>query len=64
MMRHRAKPVHLVVDSLSAHKTTLVKNYVASTEGRLTLPKCSLTYRLMSKVIDSALYGFVTYPFT
>jgi transposase len=37
MMRHRAKPVHLVVDSLPAHKTTLVKDYVASTEGRLTL---------------------------
>jgi len=27
----------LVVDSLPARKTTLVKDYVASTEGRLTL---------------------------
>lgn len=37
MMRYRKKPVHLVLDSLPAHKTALVKNYVASTEGRLTL---------------------------
>jgi transposase len=37
MMRHRTKPVHLVVDGLPAHKTALVKAYVASTEGRLTL---------------------------
>ena len=37
MMRHRGKPVHLVVDGLPAHKTKLVKEYVASTEGRLTL---------------------------
>ena len=37
MMRHRAKPVHLVVDGLPAHKTKLVKEYVQSTNGRLTL---------------------------
>jgi len=37
MMRHRSKPVHLVVDGLPAHKTALVKNYVASTNGMLTL---------------------------
>jgi transposase len=37
MMRYRKKPVHLVLDSLPAHKTALVKKYVASTEGRLTL---------------------------
>jgi len=37
MMRHRTKPVHLVVDGLPAHKTALVKAYVASTHGRLTL---------------------------
>ena len=37
MMRNRAKPVHLVVDGLPAHRTTLVKAYVASTKGRLTL---------------------------
>jgi transposase len=36
-MRHRSKPVHLVVDGLPAHKTKLVKDYVASTDGRLTL---------------------------
>jgi transposase len=32
MMRHRAKPVHLVVDGLPAHKTALVRACVASTE--------------------------------
>lgn len=37
MMRRRTTPVHLVVDGLPAHKTKLVKNYVASTEGMLTL---------------------------
>ena len=37
MMRHRPKPVHLVVDGLPAHKTKLVKDYVQSTHGRLTL---------------------------
>ena len=37
MMRYRKKPVHLVLDSLPAHKTALVRQYVASTEGRLTL---------------------------
>src|SRR6202011_5368065 len=37
MMRNRAKPVHLVVDGLPAHRTTVVKAYVASTKGRLTL---------------------------
>ena len=37
MMRHRKKTVHLVVDGLPAHKTALVKAYVASTQGRLTL---------------------------
>jgi len=29
--------VHLVVDGLPAHKTALVKAYLASTRGRLTL---------------------------
>ena len=37
MMRRRSKPVHLVVDGLPAHKTVLVKSYVASTNGMLTL---------------------------
>lgn len=37
MMRCRAKPVHLVVDGLPAHKTKLVKDHVQSTQGRLTL---------------------------
>jgi transposase len=37
MMRHRSKPVHLVVDGLPAHKTKLVKEYVQSTKGRLAL---------------------------
>ena len=37
MMKYRRKSVHLVLDSLPAHKTALVKKYVASTDGRLTL---------------------------
>ena len=37
MMRGRRRPVHLVVDGLPARKTALVKAYVASTDGRLTL---------------------------
>lgn len=37
MMRHRTKPVHLVVDGLPAHKTKLVKDHVQSTQGQLTL---------------------------
>lgn len=37
MMRHRSKPVHLVMDGLPAHKTKLVKRYVESTKGQLTL---------------------------
>lgn len=37
LMRHRRKPVHLVVDGLPAHKTAQVKAYVASTQGMLTL---------------------------
>jgi transposase len=37
MMCHGTKPVHLVVDGLPAHKTNLVKDYVASTNAMLTL---------------------------
>jgi len=37
MMKCRRKPVHLVLDSLPAHKTAIVRQYVASSEGRLTM---------------------------
>lgn len=37
MMRYRRKPVHLVLDSLPAHKTAAVKKFVASMQERLTL---------------------------
>lgn len=37
MMRHRKKPVHLVLDSLPAHKKAFVREYVESTRGKLTL---------------------------
>lgn len=37
MMRRRLKPVHLIVDELPAHKTSVVRRYAASTKGRLTL---------------------------
>jgi len=37
MMKYRSKPVHLVLDSLPAHKTAIVREYVTSTQGRLTM---------------------------
>ncbi len=37
LMHRRRKPLHLVVDGLPAHKNKVVKEYVTSTEGRLTL---------------------------
>jgi hypothetical protein len=37
LMYRRKTPVHLVVDGLPAHKQALVKEYVASTQGKLTL---------------------------
>ncbi len=37
LMHRRKKPLHLVLDGLPAHKQKVVKNYVAATEGRLTL---------------------------
>jgi transposase len=37
MMAGRDKPIHLVVDGLPAHKKAIVKEYVASTVGALTL---------------------------
>jgi len=37
LMYRRKKPLHLVVDGLPAHKNKVVKDYVVSTEGRLTL---------------------------
>lgn len=37
MMHRRKKAVHLVVDGLPAHKKAVVKQYVASANGRLTL---------------------------
>jgi transposase len=37
MMRYRSQPIHLVLDSLPAHKTARVKQFVAATHGRLTL---------------------------
>ena len=37
MMHRRKKPVRLVVDGLPAHKKAVVKDYVASTAGKLTL---------------------------
>ncbi len=37
MMQYRRKPVHLVLDSLPAHKKAFVRDYVTSTKGQLTL---------------------------
>jgi len=37
MMRARKQPVHLVVDGLPAHKKANVREYIASTQGKLTM---------------------------
>ena len=37
LMKGRRKPVHLVIDGLPAHKTLYVREYVASTQGKLSL---------------------------
>ena len=37
MMQGRKRPVKLVVDGLPAHKKAIVKEYVLSTEGMLSL---------------------------
>lgn len=37
MMRGRKRAVHLIVDGLAAHKTLAVRQYIASTKGRLTM---------------------------
>ena len=37
LMHRRKKPVRLILDSLPAHKRSIVRDYVASTEGRLSL---------------------------
>ena len=37
LMHRRKKPVRLILDSLPAHKTRLVRDYVESTEGKLSL---------------------------
>jgi transposase len=37
IMRHRRKPLYLVLDSLPAHKAKLVRDYVETTNGKLEL---------------------------
>ena len=37
MMKGHAKPVHLVVDGLPAHKKANVREYIASTQGKLNM---------------------------
>lgn len=37
LMFKRRKPVHLVIDGLPAHRKAVVRDYVASTNGKLTL---------------------------
>ncbi|SAL06745.1 hypothetical protein AWB78_08224 [Caballeronia calidae] len=36
-MFNRKRAVHLIVDGLPAHKKAVVKDYVANTQGKLTL---------------------------
>jgi transposase len=37
LMHRRKKPVRLILDSLPAHKTRLVRDYIESTKGKLSL---------------------------
>lgn len=37
LMHRRRQPVYLILDSLPAHKRTLVRDYVTSTDGKLSL---------------------------
>lgn len=37
LMRHRKKPLYLILDSLPAHKAKIVQDYVASTKRKLEL---------------------------
>lgn len=37
MMRGRKRAVRLIVDGLTAHKTLAVRQYIASTQERLTM---------------------------
>src|ERR1022692_3303850 len=37
LMHRRKKPVRLILDSLPAHKRSIVRDYVASTDGKLSL---------------------------
>jgi transposase len=37
LMFHRRKPLYLILDSLPAHKAKIVREYVASTQGKLEL---------------------------
>lgn len=37
LLFNRRKAVHLIVDGLPAHKKAVVKDYVASTQSKLTL---------------------------
>lgn len=37
MMKYRRRPLHLVLDSLPAHKKAIVRDYVATTDDMLTL---------------------------
>ena len=36
LMRGRKRPLHLVLDALPAHKSPIVRDYIASTNGKLT----------------------------
>ena len=37
LMKGRTRPVHLVVDALPAHKKANVREYIASTNGKLSM---------------------------
>lgn len=40
LIKNRKKPLHLILDGLPAQKTLVVRDYVASKQGKLTLHFC------------------------
>jgi hypothetical protein len=46
LMHRRKKPVRLILDSLPAHKRSIVRDYVTSTNGKLSQFSCLATHRI------------------
>jgi hypothetical protein len=58
LMRHRKKPMHLILDSLPAHKSAAAATgYADSTEGKIEIV---LSARLRSSSIPTSWYGIIS----